>query len=130
MASLVGSLTLRASAALTASATGASTSAATINQPSGSPIGDTGLRNGATFHLSCSTSAGTNRRLLVSVVGEEVPGDGLRLLPGVVFGCITSTGNESITYHGPLPAWMFSSATVAGTATPSFTFSLRATAIG
>lgn len=130
MASIVGTLTLRASSALTASATGASTSAATVNQPSGSPIGDTGLRNGATFHLSCSTSAGTNRRLLVGVVGEETPGDGLRQIPGVVFGCITSTGYESITYYGPLPSWLFSSATVAGTSSPSFTFSLKATAIG
>lgn len=130
MSNLVGVLTLRASAALTASATGTTTSAATLNRPSGSPTGNTGLQRGAAFTLDCTTSSGTNRRLLVQVLGQHESGDTLFPIPGLVFGAVTSTGIETISYRGALPANLFCSATVAGTGSPSFTFSLKATALG
>lgn len=124
----VGTLTLRASAALTASATGTTVSAAVLNHPDGSPTANDGLQHGALFVLSCTTSAGTNRRLFVNVMGVMDNGD--TAFPICTFGGVTSTSIQRIPYDGPLPPYLFTSATVNGTASPSFTFSVKAVALG
>mgnify|MGYP001597740496 CR=1 FL=1 len=130
MAQIVGELILRALSAATGSYTGATTSAATLNRPTGAPNGNIGLQMGGTFVLDCTTSAGTNRRMFVEILGQFDAGDTLFRLEGVRFGAITSTGAQSIYYPGVLPPNLFVSTTINGTGSPSFTHAVKCYALG